>query len=235
MQHGCQGVFVGIRSRKIFAEIGRAVGRTELSRLYVSGKLVAPGHRPAPDPGSRPERTRKLIKALLPKPMKCFSLDTEGHLVIPSAEEISMACPVALEEEQLKVFSTWRVHFPRPVAALPEPGKAADPEADKARQPSDTTTPGKTPEPGTRVTNEAKLKEDFGDEVVSEQPLPAGGSAATSAITLALAESKAAVGAQKCLRVWLRNKSSKNITLPAATLFWTRRAGWICESGFHKA
>ena len=118
------------------------------------------------------------------------------------------------------MFSTWRVHFPRPVAALPEPGKAADPEADKARQPSDTTTtPGKTPEPGTRVTNEAKLKEDFGDEVVSEQPLPAGGSAATSAITLALAESKAAVGTQKCLRVWLRNRSSKSVTLPASTLF----------------
>ena len=166
--------------------------------------------------------------------MKCLSLDTEGHLVIPSAEEISKACPVALDEEQLKVFSTWRVHFPRPVAALPEPGKAADPEADKARQPSDTTTtPGKTPEPGTRVTSEAKLKEDFGDEVVSEQPLPAGGSAATSAITLALAESKAAVGAQKCLRVWLRNNSSKNAILPASAV-WTRRAGWM-SLGFHKA
>ena len=55
--------------RKIFAEIGQAVGRTELSKLYVSGKLVVPGHQPVPDPGSRPERTRKLVKALLQKPL----------------------------------------------------------------------------------------------------------------------------------------------------------------------
>ena len=44
--------------RKIFAEIGQAVGRTELSKLYVSGKLVVPGHQPVPDPGSRPENTQ---------------------------------------------------------------------------------------------------------------------------------------------------------------------------------
>ena len=56
--------------RKIFAEIGQAVGRTELSKLYVSGNLVVPGHQPVPDPGSRPERTRKLVKALLQKPLK---------------------------------------------------------------------------------------------------------------------------------------------------------------------
>ena len=76
------------------------------------------------------------------------------------------------------------------------------------------------PTPGTQVTNEAKLKEDFGDEVVSEQPLLAGGSAATTnAITLALGESQAAVGAQKCLRLWLRNTSTRNVTLPVSTLF----------------
>ena len=58
--------------RNIFAEIGQAIGRTELSKLYVSGKLVVPGHQPVPDPGSRPERTRKLVKALLQKPLKSF-------------------------------------------------------------------------------------------------------------------------------------------------------------------
>ena len=59
----------GTDPRKIFAEIGRAVGRTELSRLYVNNQLVVPGHQSVPDPGSRPERTRKLTKALLPTPM----------------------------------------------------------------------------------------------------------------------------------------------------------------------
>ena len=58
--------------RKIFAEIGQAIGRTELSKLYVSGKLVVPGHQAVPDPGSRPERTRKLVKALLQKPLNIF-------------------------------------------------------------------------------------------------------------------------------------------------------------------
>ena len=52
---------------KIFAEVGQAVGSTELSKLYVGGKLVAPGHQPVPDPGPRPERTRKLVEALLQK------------------------------------------------------------------------------------------------------------------------------------------------------------------------
>ena len=56
--------------RKIFAEIGQAVGRTELSKLYVSGKLVVPGHQPVPDPGCRPERSRRLVRAMLEKPLK---------------------------------------------------------------------------------------------------------------------------------------------------------------------
>ena len=204
----------GSDPRKIFAEIGRAVGRTELSKLFIRGKLVVPGHRPGLDPGSRPERTRKLIKALLPQQMKCLALDTEGRLVIPTADEIAKACPVALDEEQHKMFARWRVDFPREVAAAPETSKP--PEASK--QTGANNTQCKTPEPGTQVTNEAKLKEDFGDEVVSEQPLAAGGSAATNVITLALGESQAADGAQKCLRVWLRNKSTKNVTLPVSTL-----------------
>ena len=69
------------------------------------------------------------------------------------------------------------------------------------------------------MTDEAKLKEYIKDEVVSEKPLPQGGSSATHAISLALTENKAAAGAQKCLRVWLRNKSAKGVTLPVGTLF----------------
>ena len=103
--------------RKIFAEIGQAVGRTELSKLYVSGKLVVPGHQPVPDPGSRPERTRKLVKALLQKPLNNLSLNSEGHLIIPTQEEIAKACPVTLSDEQEKAFARWRVEFPRPAAA----------------------------------------------------------------------------------------------------------------------
>jgi hypothetical protein len=59
--------------RNNFVEIGRAVGRTELTKLYVQGKLVARGpraaHQPVPDPGPIPsERSRKLVKASLQRP-----------------------------------------------------------------------------------------------------------------------------------------------------------------------
>ena len=64
--------------RKIFAEIGRAVGRSQLSKLYVDGKLVVPGHQPCPNPGPRPERTRKLVKAMLPEPLKVCPWTLKG-------------------------------------------------------------------------------------------------------------------------------------------------------------
>ena len=84
--------------RKIFAEMGQAVGRTVLSKLYVSGKLVVPGHQPIADPGSRPERSRKLVKALLQKPLKNLSLNPKGFLIIPTQEQIAKACPVTLDD-----------------------------------------------------------------------------------------------------------------------------------------
>ena len=97
----------GVRTpRKIFAEIGQAVGRTEISKLYVSGKLVVPGHQPVPDPGSRPERTRKFVKALLQRPLKHLSLDSEGYLIIPTLEEVAKACPATLRDEQVKEFAS---------------------------------------------------------------------------------------------------------------------------------
>ena len=104
--------------RKVFfSEIGTAVGRTEMSKLYVSGKLVVAGHQPISDPGPRPERTRKLVKALLQKPLKSLSLNSEGYLIIPTKEEIANACPVALSDEQEEDFAGWRIEFPIPAAA----------------------------------------------------------------------------------------------------------------------
>ena len=105
--------------RKIFAEIGRAIGRAELSKLLIAHKLLVAGHQPLPDPGPRPERTRKLIKAMLPKPLKSLSLDSEGNLIVPTEAELSKACPVALTPEQLIHFDRWRVEFTRPGAAVP--------------------------------------------------------------------------------------------------------------------
>ena len=160
--------------RKIFAEIGQAVGRTELSKLYVSGKLVVPGHQPVPDPGSRPERTRQQVKALLQKPLKPLSLNSEGHLIIPTQEEIAKACPVTLSDEQEKEFASWRVEFPRPAAAAvgaTEEGGGADGSADAgssgAGDPQGSAGGGRgatppTLAPGTQADSEAVLKEKLG-------------------------------------------------------------------------
>ena len=156
--------------RKIFAEIGQAVGRTEISKLYVSGKLVVPGHQPVPDPGSRPERTRKLVKALLQKPLTNLALKSEGHLIIPTQEEITKACPVTLSDEQEKEFASWRVEFPRPAAAAvgaPEEGGGAEAGGSGAGNTQGSAGGGATPPtlaPGTQADSEAALKDKMGTE-----------------------------------------------------------------------
>ena len=91
--------------------------------------------------------------------MKCLALDTEGHLVIPTADEISKARLVPLHEDRHRRFSTWRLEFPRVEAATPEKSKQPDP----SKQTEANNTLGKIPEPDTQVTNEAELKENVGD------------------------------------------------------------------------
>ena len=208
--------------RKIFAEIGQAVGRTEISKLYVSGKLVVPGHQPIADPGSRPERTRKLVKALLQKPMKSLSLNSEGHLIIPTQEEIAKACPVTLNEEHERDFASWRIEFPRIAAAAVGATEVA---ATSSADPQGSAGGGSGVEsatppplaPGAQADSIAVLKEKFGDEILSQKPLPEGGAAATREMTLCLTATQAADGAQKTWRVWLHNKASKNANVPAGT------------------
>ena len=221
--------------RNIFADMGQAVGRTELSKLYVSGKLVVPGHQPVPDPGSRPERTRKLIKALMQKPLTNLSLDSEGHLIIPTQEEIAKAGPVTLSDEQERDFASWRVEFPRPasrpaaavaaaaVGATEEGGISVGAGSSGAGNAQGSAGGGgsATPPPlapGAQADSEATLKENIGDAILSQKPLPEGGAAATRQMTLCLTATQAADGAEKTWRVWLHNKASKNANVPASTL-----------------
>ena len=143
----------------------------------MSGKLVVPGHQPVPDPGPRPERTRKLVKALLQKPLKHLSLNSEGHLIIPTQEEIAKACPVTLSDEQEKEFASWRVEFPRPAAAAvgaTEEGGGADGSAEAgssgAGNPQGSAGGGRGAEsatpptlaPGAQASSEEVLKENLG-------------------------------------------------------------------------
>ena len=133
----------------------------------MSGKLVVPGHQPVPDPGSRPERTRKLVKALLQKPLQHLSLNSEGHLIIPTQEEIAKACPVTLNDEQEKEFASWRVEFPRPAAvgATEEGGISVEAGSSGAGNTQGSAGGGATPPtlaPGTQADSEAALKENLG-------------------------------------------------------------------------
>ena len=198
----------------------------------MSGKLVVPGHQPVADPGPRPERTRKFVKALLQTPLKSLSLDSEGHLIIPTQEEIAKACPVTLSDVHEKAFAEWRVEFPCPAAAAvgaTEEGGGADGSAEAgssgAGNPQGSAGGGRgagsatppTLAPGTQADSEAVLKEKNGDEILSQKPLPEGGAAATREMTLCLTATQAADGAQKTWRVWLHNKASKNANVPAGT------------------
>ena len=158
----------------IFAEIGQAVGRTELSKLYVAGKLIAPGHQPIPDPGHRPERTRKLIKALLEKPLRNLSLSSDGYLIIPTKEEIARACPVSLNAEQDNQFESWRSEFPRDAPA-PAVGTTEAVEANgNGVGNSPNIEPGSaTPlAPGTKADSEGDLKTKIGDEILCQKICP---------------------------------------------------------------
>ena len=62
--------------RRIFADIGRAVGRSELTSQYLQRKLQVPGHTPVPDPGDRPVKSRKLLKAMIGAPLRILSMDS---------------------------------------------------------------------------------------------------------------------------------------------------------------
>ena len=60
-------------------------------------------------------------------------MNSEGHLIIPTQEEIAKACPVTLNDEQGNEFASWRVEFPRPAAAAvgaTEEGGGADGSAE---------------------------------------------------------------------------------------------------------
>ena len=207
--------------RKIFAEIGRAVGRSQLSKLYVDGKLVVPGHQPCPNPGPRPERTRKLVKAMLPEPLKVLSLDPEGHLLIPTADEISKSCPVALSGDQVDEFAAWRLEFPRPEPTANN--SQENKEQEGVDQPAvggaapKPTNPESKLRPGTTAGSIQDLSK-YGDKIQTERPLPEGAAASCAHLKLVHTQVDAAVGANKINRVWIRNEMNKHINVAAGTI-----------------
>ena len=151
-------------------------------------------------------------------------MNSEGHLIIPTQEEIAKACPVTLNDEHEREFASWRFEFPRIAAAAVGATEvaatsSADPQG-SAGVGGGSGVESATPPPlapGAQADSIAVLKEKFGDEILSQKPLPEGGAAATREMTLCLTATQAADGAQKTWRVWLHNKASKNANVPAGT------------------
>ena len=202
--------------RRIFSEVGRAVGLSHVSNLYVENRLVVPGHAPAPNPGQKPERTRKMIRASLAEPLKVLSLDSEGNLIIPTVDEISQSCPVGLNKEQEDMFKQWRKEFPRQEPQQPQPA-AVNPNPDSNPEPAPEPAVGgdsAVAKVGSQATAD-ELKNSFKHEIIKEVDLPAGGVAGAAHIKLCLT---AAVGAASTKLVWLHNSHAKPVSLPAGTL-----------------
>ena len=197
--------------RRVFSEVGRAVGRSQVSKLFQENKLVHPGFTPIPDPGPQPERTRKMIRASLSEPLKVLALDSAGHLIIPTSDEVSKSCPVALDTEQLSMVEMWREEFPRrnpePVIAQPQPTPQNE------TNPTGDVVVAKVVKVGSQATPD-ELSTLFKHEVIKEVDLPEGGVAGAQHVKLCLT---AAVGADKTKRVWFHNTHAKSVSLPAGT------------------
>lgn len=126
-------------------------------------------------------------------------------------------------------FASWRVEFPRPEDSTAHAAVGATEDGDGGGadgsagggDPQGSAGGGETPPvlaPGTQADSLEVLKEKFGDEILPQKPLPAGGAAATREMTLCLTATRAADGAKKVWRVWLHNKASKSANVPACTL-----------------
>ena len=213
--------------RKVFASVGRAVGRTEMSKQYMSGKLVVPGHTVVPDPGAEPCRSRALVTANLQRPLKVLTIDKAGRLLIPDASEVAAAVPVPLSAEHESLFNDWRKEFPRPPPDEPTKKSASAGDGNGSSAGGGGTGTGggngtssgvgsgsgsgSQVSPGMFVSDLAKMKSEYGDEIVSEQPLPEGGtSMAVKWLKLALAKNSSR------WRVWIHNThTTKDVPLPA--------------------
>jgi hypothetical protein len=184
--------------------------------LYLENKCFVQGLAPAPDPGPKPERTRKMIRASLGEPLKVLSLDTEGHLIIPTYDDISKSCPVALTADQLHFFAVWRQEFTRTAQPQPTAQNATDPKPTPV-----VDGDGAVAKVGSQATAD-ELSTSFKHEIIKEVGLPAGGGTAAQHIKLCLT---AAVGADTTKRVWFHNTHGKPVSLPGGTLLGRGGAG----------
>ena len=207
--------------RKVFHEVGSARLKSELGQAYMDRKLQSPGHTPVPDPGAKPERSRKLLRSMMGGPLKVLSLDADGRLIIPTEDEVCRACPVQLPENAGKKLQGWRVEFPRPVVASPAPVPVAAPAPGGGSNPA--PDPSAAPGCGALVTVGLKCSGDdvvakYKHKVLKAAALPTENTKSASDVELVLTDSQCLTAPGQSLtapadrRVWLKNKSSADTT-----------------------
>ena len=193
--------------RVVFQELGRARCLTKIGKLYLEKKLVLPGHVPVESPGERPEKTKKMLKALLPSQLKVLSMNSLGLLILPNDEELSQACPHPLPEEFTQELGQWRAEFPRPqqeeTASTPRV-EDADP-ANGGGAPADGGTQKNLA--GTVKVNEEAIEKDLKEKIVKKTDLPATG-AKSMALEYGLAHNESA----GYYRVWIHNRSTRDVS-----------------------
>ena len=191
--------------RKIFYEVGKARVHTNLGNSYMARKMSLPGHTPVPDPGDKPERSRRLVKALLANtPLKFLSVTQDGYLIVPTEEDVHRALGGQdLTPQAATALQSWREQFPRPV----EPASGGDPP-----RPEPEPASGGDPQPNgdavVATVGTKASKQDFENKykltAVASKPLPTQNQKNVENLEHVLA--KSADNKRQC---WLHNKSSK--------------------------
>ena len=109
-----------------------------------------------------------MFKASLGEPLQVSALDSEGHLIIPTSDEVGRYCPVKLTAEQFSMFEAWRKEFPR---LNPQPVIAQPPPPTAVTNPTGDVGVAKV---GSQATPD-ELSTSFKHEVIKEVDLPEGG------------------------------------------------------------
>ncbi len=212
--------------RKVFSDIGSAVCKTALAKLYLARKLTIPGHFPIEEPGERPNKTRRLITALLPVPLKTSSIDTEGQLIIPSDTVIQTVIPFALDSKSKGCLDELRIQFPQTTTApQPAPGgpTPADPEQAPAAGNVYPPSAGGVCRPGAVASDLVNLRDNFKHTKITEAPLPPGNHTVCTNVVLMLTKTESE--GQRGL--WLHNKSAKDVALPPGTYLGKAGSGQL--------
>ena len=188
--------------RSVFFEAGRARGRTHMGSLYLKRKLTMVGHQPVEDPGEKPKKSRKLLRALMTQPMKVLSLSADGDLIIPDEQETKIACNAVLEDEAADTIDKIRKKYPRP-SQLP----TVDTTETK---PNPNPNPAVVVKAGTCFPSASEVTEKCGDKILKSSPLPGVAAAIYKKAEFVLASKADGKG----FRVWLHDLSGSDLSLP---------------------